>query len=205
MTAMRRTTLGAIALLGLVAGPARADTVPQIVNVPDTYTPGTPFTFQVRVPGLADFASYSVQLLFETEVSNPNLSVSFAPNPSQYPFPSSAGFTVTPVPPSSGDSTYVYTISDSGPLTFTTPGTKDLLANVTVLAGADVGAITIEVGGDTTLDYNKEGRRDTLPGPSSPITPLAGGTTPVPAPAGIVLLGIGSVLLAARKRVLRAV
>jgi hypothetical protein len=199
---MKRMSLAAALFVALSAGPGRADTVPQLVGVPAEYTPGTSFTFEVRVPGVADFAGFSVQLVFETAVLDPDLAVTAAPDPTQYPFPSISGFSATPTPPDPGGTVYTLTIADSGPGTFTEPGVNDLLAVVTVNPGLGLtGPITISVGSETALLYNMEGRNDQFPEPVVVEQGVPPG--PVPAPPAIVLLGVGALVLAGWTRLNR--
>ena len=61
-----------LALSGLViaasTSPVRADPLPLIVGLPTEYTPGTPFSFELRGPGLVDFSAYSMELIFQTQI-----------------------------------------------------------------------------------------------------------------------------------------
>jgi len=194
------------AVVGLFASSARADTIPEIVGLPGTYTPGTSFTFEVRVPGLPDFSGFAVQLVFETTVPNPDLTITAVAGAGQYPFTDASNFTLNQTAPDPGATFFSATITGSGPLTFTTAGTNDLLAFVTVNPGTNLtGPITVSIGGETVLIYNMEGRNDSPPEPAivqqADLPPPS--TTPVPAPAGAVLLGLGGLLLAARNRLLR--
>ena len=91
---MNRFLLAAAALV-VAALPARADTLPVVLDVPGTYTPGTPFTFELRAPGLADLGLYNIELVFMTD-GDPTglLGLSAAPpaDPSLYPFGTTANF-----------------------------------------------------------------------------------------------------------------
>jgi hypothetical protein len=192
---MRRITF-AVAMLAGLAGSARADGIPQIDGLPPnpTYTPGIPFSFEVRAPGLPDFSGFNVQLLFEASVPDPDLSAVAVEPSSQYPFPSGA-FSSGGLPPDPGGDTYTLMFSGGGPSVFTTAGVNDLLAIVTVTPGADLtGEIDISFGNQTVLSYNQEGGTFPLPG-----TLTVEQAEPVPAPAGIILAGIGGVLLSCKR------
>src|SRR4051812_42873905 len=96
---MRRIAFAVAVALACCCSSARADTqplidgLPRIAGVPETYTPGTPFTFEVRVPRLADFTSYSVELIFSTpETPDPLLTASATAAASHYPFTGTANF-----------------------------------------------------------------------------------------------------------------
>ena len=203
---MKRMAFAVVVLMGCFADPARADTLPLIQGVPGTYTPGQLFTFEVRVPLLLDLNKYMVELVFSTTVTDPSL-LAFptvaAPAPGgRYVFSSSGNFafeyTADP-----GSSDVVLTFSDfSSPPVNTVPGTNDTLATVTVLPPAGfTGPITISVGGGTAFDFNTE--FGTPPAPEPIVVQQGGSSNPVPAPPGAVLLGIGGVLLFARRAFVR--
>jgi hypothetical protein len=188
-----------LALLALATAPVRADIVPQFEGIPATYSPGVPFSFNVLAPDLFDFTGFNVLLRFEASVIDPDLTATAAPGVGRYPFPTTGGFTVNGTPPGPGETIYTLTFGDSGPLTFTAAGVRDLLAVVTVTPGATLtGDITITSGNETVLIYNTEGRDD---GPPSPA--VVGEGAAVPAPAGVVLVGIAGVVLGVRNRLKR--
>lgn len=190
--------LAFLALLTL-GTPSRADTVPQFEGIPATYSPGVPFSFNVLAPDLFDFTGFTVLLRFEASVIDPDLSATAAPGVGRYPFSSTGGFTVNGTPPGLGETIYTLTFGDSGPLTMTTAGVRDLLAVVTVTPGATLtGDITITSGSETVLLYNTEGRNDGPPEPA-----VVGQGAAVPAPAGVVLVGIAGLVLACRNRLKR--
>lgn len=201
---MTRTALATLAGLALLAAPARADILPVISDAPATYAPGQPFTFELRVPGVADFSAYSIELDFDTNIPNPNITLAGNPDPTQYPYPSVGTFQagVTTVP---GSTMVALTVSDSAsPGVTTTPGVNDLIVKVTVTPGADFsGPITISVNPDTLLlDVNTELTPVILA--PDPITVEQGApASPVPTPAAWATFGLGGLLLAARRRVLR--
>ena len=205
---MKRMAFAVVVLVGCCAAPARADTLPLIEGVPGTYTPGQLFTFQVRVLSLLDLNKYMVELVFSTTVTDPSLlafpTVATPAPGGRYVFSSSGNFAFDySAPPGSSD--VVLTFSDfTGPPVTTVPGTNDTLATVTVLPGAgQTGPITITVGGGTAFDFNTE--FGSPPPPEPIVVQQAGGGTgnPVPAPPGAVLLGIGVVLLFARRSFVR--
>lgn len=203
---MLRIALAALALALCATSPARADTLPLLEGVPGTYSPGTAFTFTVRVPALIDLTSYSLDLVFATEVADPPLFASAsaaltAAEGGRYVFPSNAGFQST-LTTFSGGTEILLTLADSGPLTNTVPGTNDTIALVTVTPGADFkGPITISLGSDTLVDANFE---TGTPPPFDPITVnQAGGggdPNPVPAPPGVALFALGALALLRNRR-----
>jgi hypothetical protein len=198
---MRKLAFAVAVLVGCCA-PARADTLPLVEGLPATYTPGQAFTFTLRVPQLADFTNYTLELVFSTAVSDPDLLAGPAVAPAdRYVFPSSANFGFQyDAPP--GAQEVRLTISDSiapdGVLTL--PGQNDTLATITVTPGATLtGPITLSIGSNTSFGYNSEGGFIDPPADIPPIEQASpGGNNPVPAPPGAVLLGIGGLLFAAR-------
>lgn len=204
---MIRSALAALALVLSATSPARADTLPLLEGVPGTYSPGTSFTFTVRVPALFDLSSYSIDLVFGTEVTEPPLFASAsaaltAADGGRYVFPSNGGFQST-LSTFQGGTDIQLTLADSGPLTNTVVGANDTIALVTVTPGTDFsGAITISLGGDTLVDANFEGG---TPPPFEPITiTQAGGgggdPNPVPAPPGVALFALGALALGLRRK-----
>jgi hypothetical protein len=204
---MRRMAFAVVALIGWCATPARADTLPLIEGLPGTYVPGQQFTFTLRVPELPDFTSYSLELVFATDVTDPALLAFPTVAPAdRYVFPTSAnfGFQFNALP---GQQEVRLTISDNigFPGVFTTPGENDTLATITVNPGAGLtGPIRLSVGFNTQFDYNMEA---TFYDPPGNIPPIEQGTAsennPVPAPPGVVLLGLGGLLLGLRTRFIR--
>jgi hypothetical protein len=202
---MIRSALAALALAFCAPSPARADTLPLLEGVPGTYSPGTAFTFTVRVPALTDLSSYSLDLVFGTELSDPPLfaqaSAALATaDGGRYVFPSNAGFQST-LTTFDGGTEILLTLADSGPLTNTTVGANDTIALVTVTPGTEFsGAITISLGSDTLVSANFE---DGTPPPFEPITiTQAGGgdPNPVPAPPGVALFALGALALGVRRK-----
>lgn len=202
---MIRSALAALALVLSATAPARADTLPLLEGVPGTYSPGTAFTFTVRVPALNDLSLYSLDLVFGTELSDPPLFAQASAalttaNGGRYVFPSNAGFQST-LTNFAGGTDILLTLADSGPLTNTTVGANDTIALVTVTPGtAFSGAITISLGSDTLVSANFE---DGTPPPFEPITiTQAGGgdPNPVPAPPGVALFALGALALGLRRK-----
>ena len=197
---MKRTAFAVVAVVACWTSPARAETLPLIENLPATYTPGETFTFQLRVPELVDFTGYSLQLVFSTDVLNPNLFAFGTAATSNYPFPSSAGFQSTLSTIQDGNQV-ILTIADStDPGVTVTPGGNDMLATITVTPGADLtGPIRLSIGPDAVFFYNTELNSYEAP---TDIPPIEQGAppAPVPAPAGVVLLGFGALLLGLRAR-----
>ncbi len=205
---MRRMAFAVVALVAGWAGPAHADTLPIIDNLPSTYTPGQAFTFQLSLPQLYEFTSYQLTLVFSTDVQNPALSVSGAAAASNYPFTSSSKFTSSSgtTPDGSG---VTLTISDSiaEPGVTVTPGSNDQLATITVTPGTSLtGSITLSIDPNSIFHYNTENGTYDSPTDIPPIDQASGpgsgsggGTSPVPAPAGAMLFGLGGLLVAARR------
>jgi hypothetical protein len=202
---MIRMAFAVVAVVGLCEASARADTLPMFEGVPETYTPGQTFTFQVTVPQLIDLSKYVLELDFGTTTPNPPLFVFSTPASTatgQYVFPSNAGYqsTFTLVQDSS---VAALTFSDSTATpVITVPGANDTIATITVLPGADLtGPITISIGGATLFDYDTEFGQPPPPDTITIEQSSSGGSgSPVPAPSGAVLLGIGGLLLGVRSR-----
>lgn len=202
---MTRNALAALALVLSATAPARADTLPLLEGVPGTYSPGTAFTFTVRVPALLDLSSYSLDLVFGTEVTDPPLFAQASAalttaDGGRYVFPSNAGFQST-LTTFDGGTEILLTLADSGPLTNTTPGANDTLALITVTPGATfTGPITISLGADTLFGANFE---DGTPPGFEPFTvQQAGGggdPNPVPAPPSVALFALGALALGVRR------
>lgn len=201
---MRRMAFAVAALVACCA-PARADTLPLIEGVPATYTPGQSFTFTLRVPELVALSNYTLELTLSTEVTDPALTAfPTVASADRYVFPTSANFGYQfDAPP--GTQEVRLTLSDAidPDSVNTTSGQNDTLATVTVVPGADLtGPITLTV---TRADfsYNTEAANYDPPGS---VTIDQGEPTvgnPVPAPPGVVLLGIGGLVLGARARFVR--
>jgi hypothetical protein len=203
--------LAVLVLVTSAASSARAETLPLIENVPTEYRPGESFSFDLRVPQLADFAGYNVEILFTTEVLNPPL-VAF-PTVAQpvseggrYVFPTSENFSFSFVrDPESLSALLTFSDSTSPPVQ-ATPGEDDTLVRVTVVPDAELrGPITIEIGAGTTFDFNTEGTDYPAP---EPITvaqgePVSTDPNPVPAPPAALLLGGGALALGVRARLTR--
>jgi hypothetical protein len=201
---MNRTALWLAAMLAAATTQtARADTVPQLLNVPASYTPGNPFTFEVIAPGGENgFSAFNLDMTFSTNNVNPDLTLSASSATSQYVFSgySTTGFT------SSSTSTSL-TASDS----LTNPGTdmittqtgvNDVLAVVTVSPGTSfTGPITVSFAGDTSVTYFTEG----FDFPQGPVTIVQGAevAAPVPTPAAWISMTIGGLILAARRQMQR--
>jgi MYXO-CTERM domain-containing protein len=206
---MLRSALAALALALCATSPARADTLPLLEGVPDTYSPGTAFSFTVRVPALFDLSSYSLDLVFATEVANPPLFASASAalttaDGGRYVFPSNAGFRST-LTTFDGGTEILLTLADRGALGDTNRGSNDTLALVTVTPGTTfAGPITISVGADTLFEANFE--NGTPPGPEPFTVKQAGDTggggdpNPVPAPPAVALFALGALALLRRKR-----
>lgn len=201
---MHRMVFAALIVLGFTAASARADTLPLILDTPGTYQPGTPFTFEIRTPGLVDFTAYTIELVFDTTVPNPDLTLSAAPDAGQYPFPSLSNFQ-TGITANPGSLSLTLTDSTAPPGALTVAGTNDLIAIITVTPGPSfTGPITISVNPDTlSFDINSEAI-PTITVPDA-ITVEQGAAPPeaVPTPAAWLTLSLGGLVLAARRRVIQ--
>lgn len=203
---MKRTAFAAL-LVVASAGPIRADTLPLIL-APAEYTPGTPFSFEIRVPDVVDFSSYSIDVIIGTTVLNPDLGfVATQPGLADYPFGSTANQEVTFSAVGNSFDRHLHLADSTGSPVATTGGVNDLLLTVQVTPGANVsGPITIAVNGDT-LDISIGGEPPpdvVAPNPLT-IAPAAGPPPggEVPTPAAWVSLAIGGLILAARRRLLK--
>jgi hypothetical protein len=199
------TSAVATAFLALFAQPARAETLPILVDVPTTYTPGTAFSFEVRVPELIDFSAYRLDLIFATDVTNPPLFAEGVAAGTNYAFPSSAGFQSTLT--TFNDSNLVQlTIADStSPSVNVTMNSNDRLATIIVTPGAELrGPISVSIGADTLFSFNDENTNFTTPEPFTIGQADTGGQNPGPAPASALLLGTGALMLGLRRRLVLA-
>jgi len=189
----------AVAFAALTAGTSRADVIPLFNDVPATYIPGTPFTFQIIVPEVNGLNSFNVDLIFDTAVTSPDITVSAAPLASQYVFPTTSGFTTSSFTgPGPNEVSVLFSDSAITPVT-TVTGVNDLLGVVTVSPGADLtGPITISFDSSSGVNYFTEGF-DVLP---DPVTVDQGMPPPptVPTPAGWLSMAIGVLILGGRER-----
>jgi hypothetical protein len=200
----------ALAVLAGAAAPARADVLPQFVGLPGNYLPNTPFTFELRAPGLTALTEFSLDLIIETPSPDPVtlLSVSVVrPGDADYPFGATGSFSTsqTSFPVSTRFTIHIEGAS-AGPGVDTTPGLNDLLATITVLPGPGmVEPITFSIDPVSMLfnALTESGQGLQAPDPVTVFPEQTDPPTPTPAPAGVVLLGIGGVVLAARRRVAR--
>jgi hypothetical protein len=193
-----------IVLISLTAGNCRADILPLFSDVPSTYIPGTPFTFQIVLPdGLNGVSAYQVGLVFDAQVDSPPLTVSAAPTVPGYIFPTTTNFTSNSFS-GPGANEVSLQFSDSVPpanYIFTMPG-QDLLATITVNPDITMtGQITISFTSDTLVTYFTEGF-DSTP-PSVTIDQGCPPAPSVPAPAGWITLALGSLILIGRNRILK--
>ena len=178
------------------AKPALADTLPLISGAPSTYTPGTPFSFEITVPQINGLSSFNVNLLFNA--TSQNLAASATPNSSSYVFTTTSGFTPNPALSSAGPGPTQISLefgdSTSTPVN-TTTGVNDVLGVVTVNPAANLtGPITVSFNVGTNVNYFSEG----FDFPGGPVTIAQGSPPPasVPAPTGLVSLAIGAFVLA---------
>jgi hypothetical protein len=195
---MRRITF-AVAMLGaLCASPARADTLtlPMFDDaaVPDSYTPGVPFSFKLSLPALSDFTGYTVEVDFTAEVEKPSLSFS-VDRGADYPFPAKP-FPLPAAAALDADQTTVHLFFSDSVSSPSDPADAPDFVTINVTAGADVGNLSITIGADTAFAVNSE-TRVLLPQDAYTLSPRPASS--VPAPGGAVLLGVGGLILAARR------
>lgn len=200
---MNRLILSLTALATLsTATPSRADTLPLIVGLPTEYTPGTPFTFELRAPGLVDFSAFSLQLLFETQVdSTSTLTVSATRGVTpEYAFPLGSFQANTTI--ENGGFLHRLAISDTGPLVNTTANVNDLLAVVTVSPSVGFsGPIQLSVdGGSLMFLVNTEVTPEIIPPENIPAINQAPPTNGVPTPAAWLSMTLGLAILGLRRR-----
>ncbi len=191
-------------LLALYAMPAQADTLPLLIEAPTTYTPGQEFTVDVRLPGAVDLTGFSIELLFTTTVLNPDFLVSAIAIDGSYPFASTSNFNWSQAhdPDTNVEMVTIFTDPDAGPVN-TILGQPDLLGRILITPGANVtGPIMISVN-DGTLRLDIGG--EPVPEIELPILTLEQNeaNTPVPTPAAWLSLGVGGMILAARRRMNR--
>ena len=201
---MTRLVLALASLLAAASvTPARADTLPLIGGLPVVYIPGSPFTFELRAPGLVDFSAYAIELVFQTQIdSNGLLTVGATRDVTPaYAFPLGSFLATTTVEP--GGLTQRVLITDTGALVNTTANVNDLLALVTVSPAAGFsGSIQLSVNpANLFFDRNIETTPDINPPDNIPVINQAAPQPPgVPAPAAWLTMTIGLAILGSRRR-----
>ena len=191
-------------ILAFWAAPARADTLPLILDTPASYVQGTPFTVDVRLPGAVQMTDFSVELLITTAVLNPQLDVTAEAVPGRYVFPSTANFATSQAMVLDSNVRYVdiYTLFPAGPANLI-DGANDTLGRITITPGANVtGPIMITVN-DSNLILTIGG--EPPPEIILPVAFIDDATPPsaVPTPAAWMSLAIGGLVLAGRRRMVR--
>jgi hypothetical protein len=202
-----RTIALALVTLAAVTAPARADVIPQFVGVPGTYVPGTPFTFELRAPGLTAFTDFNFDLIVGTTSPDPVTLLSVSadrPGDAEYAFGASGTFSTSQsAVPGSSEFTVNIAGTSSGGVN-TTGGAPDLLARITVnpttslsepiMFSIDAGTYSVNALSETGQALQPPDQVTVFPADVPPTG------TPVPGPGGVVLLGVGGLLLLARKR-----
>jgi hypothetical protein len=201
---LRKPFLFSVVAACLATGTSRADILPLFNDVPPSYTPGTPFTFQIVLPdGLNGVSSYVVGLVIDVSVNNPPITMTASPPSTGYVFPTTSGFSSNSFTgPGPNEVSVTFSDSISGVVS-TAPG-QDVLADITVNPGSALtGPITVSFNSNTLVTYYTEGF-DFTPGPIE--IPQGQPTPPtVPTPAGWISLTIGVLMLAGRQRLRRVV
>lgn len=191
---------------------ARADTIPLFVGdgggpFPGSYQPNTPFTFELRAPGLNSFTDFNLDLIVETASLNPNTLLSvevFRPGDGEYVFGATGVF-------GSSQSAIIdtpnFTVNIAGSIAgigvSTVAGANDLLARIRVTPGTGLNepvTFFIDAGTYTIGASSESGQGLQPPDPVTVFPETAPDPTVVPGPGGAVLLGVGGVLLLARRR-----
>jgi hypothetical protein len=212
-----RTIVLALATAIGAAAPARADTIPLFVGdgggpFPGSYQPNTPFTFELRAPGLNSFTDFNLDLIVETTSLNPIslLSVEvFRPGNSEYVFGATGTF-------GSSQSAIIdspnFTVNITGAIAGigvnTVAGANDVLARIRVTPGAGLNepvTFFIDAGSYTIGATSESGQALQPPDPVTVFPEATPDPAVVPGPGGAVLLGVGGVLLIARRRFTRRV
>jgi len=210
-----RTIVLSLAILTGVAAPAQADTIPLFTGVgggpfPGSYQLNTPFEFELRAPGLNSFTDFNLDLIVETASLDPvtllNVEV-FRPADADYAFGASGTF-------SSSQSAVLgspqFTVNlagtSGGGSVNTTAGANEVLARFRVTPGPNLNepvTFYIDAGSYTIGGFPESGQGLQPPDPVTVFPEASPEPAPVPGPGGVVLLGVGGVLLLARRRVLR--
>ncbi len=199
---MNRFALAALA--ALAACSARAEFV--TLAAPATYTPGTPFTVNVGLTPVSNLGLYNVEVVFRAAGASGSWLTIDPPAAvaSGYVFPSADNFLGNSL---AGGGEYRLTLSDftldpTGP--DVTAGVNDRIAVVT-LRPAPTLTTPIEVSIDRTSLFVDDAAGNSLLGdgplPVAVVSPVSTEPAPVPAPAGIVLMGIAALVFAVRRHV----
>lgn len=192
-----RTWFRAIAVALAAAVPGRADYV--VLDQPDAYTPGTPFTVGVGLAPVSDLGAYNVELVFRTTRPVAGLLAVDPPAAaaSGYVFPSPANFLAGAV---ASGTDYRVTLSDFG-LAPTGPtvvaGVNDRLTSLTVRPAAGLtGPISVFVERSSLQIDDAAG--GSLLGPGEPPSGVV--AQAVPGPAAWACGATCLVALAVRRR-----
>jgi hypothetical protein len=207
-----RTIVLALALLTGAAVPARADVIPIFTGdgggpFPGNYQLNTPFTFELRAPGLTTFTDFNLDLIVETASLDPVTLMSvevFRPGDAEYAF-GAVGTFDSSQSAIGGSPQFTVNIAgtNGGSFVNITGGVNDVLARIRVTPGPnlnepvtfyiDAGSYTI---GGTPEDIPALQPPDPVTVfPETPTAPAA-----VPGPGGALLLGVGGMLVLARRR-----
>jgi hypothetical protein len=193
---LRMSIALSLSLVAWNTGTCRADTLPLFSDVPGSYTPGMPFSFEITLPdGLNGLSTYNIGIVFDASVFNPKLSASANPPTSGYVFPTATGFAPNPSQssPGPGFNEISLSFSDSSPTSVSTSSSNNILAVVTVNPGISLtGDLTISFTDDTSVTYFSEG----FDSPEDSVT-ISQKPTPapsVPAPPGWLSLAIGGLM-----------
>lgn len=210
-----RTIVLALAILTGAAVPARADVIPLLTGdgggpFPGGYQLNTPFVFELRAPGLNSFGDFNLDLIVETTSLDPQTLLGvevFRPGDAEYAFGAGGTFGFSQ---SAGGGSPQFTVNiagtSGGGLVNTTAGANDVLARIRVTPGPNLNepvTFFIDAGTYTIGATAESGQGVQPPDPVTVFPESPPDPAPVPGPSGVVLLGVGGVLLLARKRFLR--
>ena len=210
-----RTIVLALACLTGATAPARADVIPIFTGdgggpFPGSYQLNTPFTFELRAPGLNAFTDFNLDLIVETASLDPISLMSvdvFRPGDAEYVFGASGTFgSNTSAVSGSPQFTVNITGTSGGGGVNTVSGANEVIARIRVTPGPNlnepvtffIDAGSYSIGGTPESGQGAQPPDPVTVFPETPPTPA-----PVPGPGGVLLLGVGGVLLLARRRFAR--
>ena len=137
----------AVVLTAMTAGIGRADLIqiPAFTNVPSSYTPGTPFQFEITAPLLTNsgnpvsgIQAFNIDLLFTATNASTNLTVSAAQPGADYIFPGSTSFTSIASPGQTANQVYLQFSDSIGTNSISTSSSNYIFGVVTVTPGVNL-------------------------------------------------------------------
>ena len=209
-----RTIVLALACLIGTAVPARADVIPIFTGdgggpFPGSYQLTTPFTFELRAPGLNAFTDFNLDLIVETASLDPVTLMTvevFRPGDAEYVFGADGTFSSnTSAVGGSPQFTVNIAGASGGGSVNTVAGANEVLARIRVTPGPNLNEpVTFFIdAGSYSIGGTPESGQGLQPPDPVTVFPETPPPTPVPGPGGVVLMGVGGVLLLARRRFAR--